>query len=70
MKKNLIQNTINNFSNMINNQLKNAIDKWSNSFLRPLIPPKLLSNSEIKGTEDDGAKLIYLKFLYGIKEKR
>jgi uncharacterized protein YgiM (DUF1202 family) len=55
---------------MINNQLKNAVDKWSNSFLRPLIPPKLLSNSEIKGTEDDGAKLIYLKFLYGIRTGR
>lgn len=52
---------------MINNQHKQAVDRWSNSFLRPLVPPKLLSNSEIKGTEDDGAKLIYLKFLYGIR---
>lgn len=55
---------------MINNQLKNAVDKWSNSFLRPLVPPKLLTNSEIKGTEDDGAKLIYLKFLYGVRTGR
>lgn len=55
---------------MINNQIKNAVDKWSNSFLRPLVPPKLLSNSEIERTEDDGAKLIYLKFLYGIRTGR
>jgi hypothetical protein len=55
---------------MINNQLKNAVDKWSNSFLRPLVPLKLLTNSEIKGTEDDGAKLIYLKFLYGVRTGR
>ena len=42
-----------------------AVDNWSNSFIRPHIPPALLSNSQIKRTEDDGAKLIYAKFLYG-----
>lgn len=44
-----------------------AVDKWSNSFLRPHVPPKLLSSSTIIRTEDDGAKLIYVKFLYGEK---
>ena len=52
---------------MLDNKLITVINKWSNSFLRPLVPPKLMSNSEIVGTEDDGAKLIYLKFLYGIQ---
>jgi hypothetical protein len=50
---------------MLNQNLHDAIDRWSNSFLRPHIPPKLMSNSTIKRTEDDGAKLIYAKFLYG-----
>lgn len=49
------------------NQYVEAVDKWSNSFLRPHIPPNLLSNSVINRTEDDGAKLIYAKFLYGEK---
>jgi hypothetical protein len=44
-----------------------AVDNWSNSFKRPLVPPNLLSNSVINRTEDDGAKLIYAKFLYGEK---
>jgi len=52
---------------MLDDKFKKPVDKWSNSFLRPLVPPKLFSNSEIKSTEDDGAKLIYLKFLYGIQ---
>ncbi len=55
---------------MLDINLKIAVDKWSNSFLRPLIPPKLLSNSDVINTEDDGAKLIYLKFLYGIQNGR
>lgn len=52
---------------MLSNHLKTAINRWSNSFSRPLVPPMLLKNSEILETEDDGAKLIYLKFLYGIQ---
>lgn len=55
---------------MINSEVKNIADKWSNSLLRPFIPPKLLSNSKILGVKDDGAKLIYLKFLYGIRTGR
>lgn len=49
------------------NQYVDAVDRWSNSFLRPHVPPNLLSNSVINRTEDDGAKLIYAKFLYGEK---
>ncbi len=45
--------------------LHDAIDSWSSSFLRPLVPPKLMSNAAITRIEDDGAKLIYAKFLYG-----
>lgn len=52
---------------MLKENLHNAIDSWSNSFVRPHIPPKLMSSSTIKRTEDDGAKLIYAKFLYGEK---
>lgn len=55
---------------MVSNDLIKSVDKWSNSFLRPHIPPKLLSNSQIVSSEDDGAKLIYLKFLYGIRTGR
>lgn len=51
----------------LESRLHDAIDKWSNSFLRPHIPPKLMSNSTVTRTEDDGAKLIYIKFLYGEK---
>ncbi len=50
---------------MVKPEIINAVDSWSNSFMRPHIPPALLSNSEIKRSEDDGAKLIYAKFLYG-----
>jgi hypothetical protein len=50
---------------MLKQDLHDAIDRWSSSFLRPHIPPKLMSSSSIKRTEDDGAKLIYAKFLYG-----
>lgn len=52
---------------MLQKHLHDAIDSWSNSFLRPHIPPKLMSNSNMTRTEDDGAKLIYAKFLYGEK---
>lgn len=51
----------------VNENIISAVDKWSSSFLRPLIPPKLLSSSIIIQAEDDGAKLIYAKFLYGEK---
>ena len=51
----------------VSDNIVSAVDKWSNSFLRPLIPPKLLSSSTIIQAEDDGAKLIYAKFLYGEK---
>ena len=54
-------------SENVNENLISAVDKWSNSFLRPLIPPRLLSSSTIIQAEDDGAKLIYAKFLYGEK---
>jgi hypothetical protein len=50
---------------MIRAEITKTVDDWSNSFLRPHIPPKLLSSSTITKTEDDGAKLIYAKFLYG-----
>ena len=52
---------------MINETTKAIVDKWSNSFLRPFVPPKLMSNSKVKNTEDDGAKLVYIKFLYGVQ---
>ncbi len=52
---------------MTNDELKQVINKWSNSIFRPIIPTNLMSKSEITGTEDDGAKLIYLKFLYGVR---
>lgn len=52
---------------MLKQNLHDAIDSWSSSFLRPHIPPKLMTNSTIKRTEDDGAKLIYAKFMYGEK---
>jgi hypothetical protein len=50
---------------MIQEEITKTVDSWSNSFLRPHIPPKLLSSSKVTKTEDDGAKLIYAKFLYG-----
>jgi hypothetical protein len=50
---------------MVREEIIKTVDDWSNSFLRPHIPPKLLSSSTITKTEDDGAKLIYAKFLYG-----
>ncbi len=46
---------------------KKSIDKWTNSFMRPLVPYNLMDKSIIKETHDDGAKLVYVKFLYGLK---
>lgn len=50
---------------MSKQNIQQTIDNWSNSFLRPHIPPKLMSHSVIKNIKDDGAKLIYAKFLFG-----
>jgi len=46
---------------------KKAINKWGNSFLRLFVPYNLIEKSTVKNTEDDGAKLVYVKFLYGLQ---
>lgn len=52
---------------MINPKEKKAINKWSRSFMRPLVPYNLLDKVKLSATQDDGAKLVYAKFYYGIK---
>lgn len=52
---------------MINPKERKAVNNWSNSLLRPFVPVNLLENSKIKATTDDGAKLVYVKFFYGVK---
>lgn len=52
---------------MLHPREKKSIDKWTNSFMRPLVPYNLMDKSTIKKTHDDGAKLVYVKFLYGLK---
>ena len=52
---------------MIDTTERKAINRWGNSFLRPFVPYNLIEKSSVLKTQDDGAKLVYVKFLYGLK---
>lgn len=46
------------------------VNKWSNSFRRPTVPTDLLTQSEVTGVIEEGAKLLSVTFMYGERHGR
>src|SRR5437867_641364 len=55
---------------VLSSDIRDAIQRWSNSFFRASIPTNLMSKSTISDIKDERATLLTAEFLYGERSGR